>query len=84
MNTEYSQKLTKEDLWNLSVACREAISALRHAAAEQRQTVYLAAFYQIAKGSLNPRQFGALEAGARALLREAERMEVDIKGDNDG
>jgi hypothetical protein len=40
---------------------------------EQRQADYLAMFYQIARDSLDPRQFAALEDGARALLREAER-----------
>jgi chromosome segregation ATPase len=40
---------------------------------EQRYNDFLATFHQIARDSLDPRQFAALEDGARALLREAER-----------
>jgi hypothetical protein len=34
-------------------------------------------FWQISKDSLDPRQFKALEDGARALLRTAEEMGIE-------
>jgi hypothetical protein len=36
--------------------------------------VYLACFHQIARDSLDPRQFAALEDGARALARDYQQM----------
>jgi hypothetical protein len=56
--------------------------SLRRQEQDRRQSDFLAMFLQIARDSLDPRQFAALEAGARALLQEAERMEVDNKGDH--
>jgi hypothetical protein len=44
---------------------------------EARQNDFLAMFHQIARDSLDPRQFRALEDGARALLREAAQMGIE-------
>jgi hypothetical protein len=43
--------------------------------AERRENDFLNMFYQICKDSLHPKQFEALQDGAKALLREAERIE---------
>jgi hypothetical protein len=34
-------------------------------------------FYQISRDSLDPRQFRALEDGAKALLKEASEMGIE-------
>jgi hypothetical protein len=45
---------------------------------ESRHNDFLAMFYQVARNSLDPRQVKALESGARALLRDAEEMRIEV------
>jgi hypothetical protein len=45
----------------------------RHPHADEEDT-YLACFYQIAKDSLDPRQFAALEDGTRSLVKDYRQM----------
>jgi hypothetical protein len=44
---------------------------------EEKRNDFLEAFWQIARDSLDPRQFRALESGARAFLRKAHEMGIE-------
>jgi hypothetical protein len=44
---------------------------------EARHADFLAMFHIVARDSLDPRQFSALEDGAKALLRDAEEMGIE-------